>query len=92
MRLFIAIEFNDQIKGSLYQVALKIKDNSVRCNITSKGNIHLTLRFLGDYTQIEAFKEAILNKVILPLGYNFLRPPSPLKGGNRKVSFNISPF
>lgn len=46
--MFIAIEFEDEIKDYLDQLQTKVKENSKRGNFTQKENYHITLRFIGE--------------------------------------------
>ncbi len=48
MRLFIAIQFNDEIKYELLVVQNKLKKH-LNGNFTRSENLHLTLVFLGEY-------------------------------------------
>ena len=48
MRLFIAVTFNDEVKGRLLEVQERIKARSARGNFTGRENIHLTLAFIGE--------------------------------------------
>lgn len=59
MRLFIAINFNDQIKNKLYEIMLRLKNASSRGNFTRRENFHLTLVFIGETTKINKVKQAM---------------------------------
>ncbi|MBQ7277437.1 MAG: RNA 2',3'-cyclic phosphodiesterase [Bacilli bacterium] len=48
MRLFIAINFNNEIKNKIYEQELLLKEHMVNGHITSLSNIHLTLIFIGE--------------------------------------------
>ena len=48
MRLFISINFTEEIKNILYDQILNLKRQSVKGNFTRKENLHLTLAFLGE--------------------------------------------
>ncbi len=54
MRLFIAINFNEEVKDYLSEVQSIVKASSRKGRYTRYDNFHLTLRFLGELTQIEA--------------------------------------
>jgi 2'-5' RNA ligase len=62
MRLFIAINFSDQIKNNLYEITQRLKNASVQGNFTRRGNFHLTVVFIGETTKISSVKQA-MNKV-----------------------------
>lgn len=48
MRTFIAVEFDKDTKNNLSQLQDRIKDDCKKGNFTTKDNLHLTLRFLGE--------------------------------------------
>lgn len=59
MRLFIAINFNDQIKDSLCETMQKLKNVSVRGNFVRRENLHLTVAFIGETLEIGKVKQAM---------------------------------
>ena len=61
MRLFIAINCNDETKKRLLSVQDKIKSQSLKGNFSRPENIHLTLVFLGETpeNQVPAICSAI---------------------------------
>jgi 2'-5' RNA ligase len=48
LRTFIAIEIPDETKGRIAQVQLELKTYRERISWVKPGNLHLTLKFLGD--------------------------------------------
>lgn len=48
MRLFIAINLNDEIKDTLMAVILELRKGASKGNFTHRENLHLTLVFLGE--------------------------------------------
>ncbi|MDR1250689.1 MAG: RNA 2',3'-cyclic phosphodiesterase [Treponema sp.] len=48
MRLFIAVNFNDEIKSRLLQIQERIRERSLKGNFSRLENLHLTLVFLGE--------------------------------------------
>lgn len=48
MRVFIAIEFNNQVKDYLKQVQEVIKLGCIKGNFTRYENFHLTLKYIGE--------------------------------------------
>jgi len=50
MRLFIAIDFDEITKSNLLKSINDIKNNSLKTNLTTKENLHLTLCFIGEYS------------------------------------------
>lgn len=61
MRLFIAINFTDEIKNNLCNVMENLKENTLRGRLTRQENLHLTLVFLGE---IEPGKVKDIKKII----------------------------
>lgn len=53
MRVFFAIEFEDEIKNFLYQIQNGVRQHCVSGNFTHKENFHLTLRFIGEQSTKE---------------------------------------
>lgn len=76
MRVFIAIEFEKEIKKYLKEIQQKVIEKSIRGNFTSIDNFHLTIRFIGEVNQVgfqlirEAVDQAALSteNFILQLG------------------------
>ena len=64
MRLFIAINFPDEIKKTVAEIRDNLKSDALRGNFTFDENLHLTLVFLGECNvqQMEAIK-AVMNKI-----------------------------
>jgi 2'-5' RNA ligase len=67
MRLFIAINFPDEIKSAIAEIRDNIKESAMRGNFSFDENLHLTLVFLGecDQRQTEAVK-AVMNNTRFP--------------------------
>ena len=59
MRLFIAIQLSDSIRNSLTAVQTYLRDHGVRGNYTKIENLHLTLAFIGEYSDPDLVLEAI---------------------------------
>lgn len=51
MRLFIAVQFTEEIKDGLCAVIEALKANAGGGNFTARQNLHLTLAFLGEVKQ-----------------------------------------
>ena len=49
MRLFIAIQFDNEIIESLTDFQERLRTQGVRGNYTKRENLHITLAFVGDY-------------------------------------------
>ncbi|HJC83673.1 MAG TPA: RNA 2',3'-cyclic phosphodiesterase [Candidatus Anaerostipes avicola] len=65
MRLFIAIQFSDQIKKSLIQCMHDLKKQGVSGNYVPAQNLHMTLAFIGEYDDPEKVK-SIIQSIPLP--------------------------
>ena len=59
MRLFLAIELDDNVKDLLAQTADALRSRSVRGNFTHRENFHLTLVFLGETDRVSAVRHAM---------------------------------
>ena len=59
MRLFIAINFDEKLKSALTEVQNKMKLQGVRGNFTRPENLHLTLAFIGEYSDPDLVKEIV---------------------------------
>jgi len=61
MRLFIAINFNNETRSRLYSLRDELRGKSVRGNFSAPENLHLTLAFLGecDSKQTTAVKSVL---------------------------------
>jgi 2'-5' RNA ligase len=60
MRVFFAIEFENDIKNFLYQIQNDVRQHCVSGNFTHKENFHLTLRFIGEQSQ-EQIEQLIIS-------------------------------
>ncbi len=54
MRLFFAIEFNEELKEYLFSIQKEIRQYCIGGNFASKDNFHLTLRFIGEQSHHQA--------------------------------------
>ena len=61
MRVFIAIELENNLKDYIFQNQQIVKTNSIKGNFSRKENFHLTLRFIGEANskEIEDLKDTI---------------------------------
>ena len=59
MRLFIAIQLSDGVRNSLSTVQTYLRDHGVRGNYTKIENLHLTLAFIGEYSDPDFALEVI---------------------------------
>ncbi len=60
MRLFYAIEFDEETRNILLREQGKIKSRAIKANFTRRENLHLTLRFMGE---IESMYLPVLRKI-----------------------------
>ena len=49
MRLFIAVQFNDEILNTLSGLQDDLCEQGMKGHYSSRENLHLTLAFIGDY-------------------------------------------
>ena len=59
MRLFIAIQFSDDIKKGLISVMHDLKKKNVGGSYSPADNLHLTLAFIGETQNVEGVKRAM---------------------------------
>lgn len=59
MRLFIALNFNDEIKKHLSDTANRLNNHSVKGNFTRRENFHLTIIFIGETSKVNEIKTAM---------------------------------
>lgn len=66
MRLFIAINLSDAVKGALIDAQNAMYDRGVRGNFTREENLHVTLAFIGEYPSAQPVCEALENVSFSP--------------------------
>ena len=66
MRLFIAINLNDEMKDALMDIQDTMRTYGVRGKETPHENMHLTLAFIGKYDDPERVKEIVESIEIRP--------------------------
>ena len=59
MRIFIAINLNREMRDSLIDAQTRMYENGVRGNYTREENLHLTLAFIGEYSDPDAVMDAL---------------------------------
>ena len=59
MRLFIAIQLSEELRASLVSVQDALRNHGVSGNYTREENLHLTLAFIGEYTDAEQVLEVL---------------------------------
>lgn len=59
MRLFIAIDFNKEVKDNLENIIKELKKSSIQGNFVDCNNLHLTLSFLGELESDKLVQEAM---------------------------------
>ena len=88
MRVFFAIELEDDMKEYLFGIQDDIRQHCWAGNFTLRENFHLTLRFIGDQDQsqteqlLKALKETAANMKAFELIFNKL---GKFDKGNRKI-------
>ena len=59
MRLFIAIQLNDEVRESVRETQDAFRRQGVRGNYTPAENLHLTLAFIGEYGDPDSVLDAM---------------------------------
>lgn len=67
MRLFVAIELSEEIKKSLEDIQGRLRRMGIRGNYTRPENLHLTLAYIGDYSEPDKVLEAMSTLSIRPV-------------------------
>ncbi|MGL5650064.1 MAG: RNA 2',3'-cyclic phosphodiesterase [Clostridium sp.] len=70
LRIYIAIDFDSNIKEYFQSISKKIKPFVTKGKFTELNNFHLTLRFIGEISEIELPKL----KEILDISLNNIKP------------------
>ena len=67
MRLFIAIQFNDEIIEALNDLQEDLRDQGMEGHYSPLENLHLTLAFIGEYGDPEEVMDALEESDFRPL-------------------------
>lgn len=67
MRLFIAIRLSEEMEKSLLDIQGQLRRLGVRGNYTRPENLHLTLAFIGEYSEPDKVLEAMSTLSIRPV-------------------------
>ena len=67
MRLFIAIQFNDEILEALNELQEDLRDQGMEGNYSPSENLHLTLAFIGECGDPEEVMDALEESDFRPL-------------------------
>lgn len=59
LRIFVAIQFSEEVKSALVGAQEAMKDRGVKGNWCSESNLHLTMAFIGETDQVELIKKAV---------------------------------
>ena len=59
MRLFVAVELSDEMRGALIEAQNRMYDRGVRGSFTPEENLHLTLAFIGEYPEAQPVVDAL---------------------------------
>lgn len=59
MRLFIAINLNDELKDAFEDIQDAMWDAGMDGRFTSRENLHLTLAFIGEYSDADRVREVV---------------------------------
>ena len=66
MRLFIAIQLNDEMKDALTGLQGDLQFCGVRGNYTREENMHLTVAFIGEWPDAQPVLDALQNVKVRP--------------------------
>lgn len=66
MRLFLAIRFSDEMKAAVGSTITDLKQQGVTGNYTRPENLHITLAFIGESTQVREISSAVKNVDFTP--------------------------
>lgn len=61
MRLFIAINFSEELKDLIYEKELLLENKMINGHIQSKNNLHLTLVFIGETNKPKEISDILNN-------------------------------
>lgn len=65
MRVYIAIDFENQVKDYFDKITCSIKKHFTHGSFTRKNNLHMTIRFIGEVDDVEIDKiKRVLDKVV----------------------------
>lgn len=75
MRLFVAINFNDETRSELVKIQRRVKSSAARGRFPDPVNFHLTLAFLGecDTKQLHAAESVLSSMIFAPFELTFER-------------------
>lgn len=66
MRVYIAIDFENDIKNYLDKITSSIRNHCIKGSFTRKNNFHLTIRFIGEIDNLQIAKiNEVIDKVVL---------------------------
>lgn len=87
MRVFFAIEFDDDIKTYLSEIQQKVRQHCTSGNFTLKENFHLTLRFIGEQNtdQVQNLKQVLKDAARFQGFELILDKPGIFRKGNRGI-------
>ncbi len=71
MRLFISINFNNRIIDELVNLQEELRSCGVRGNFTKPENLHLTLAFIGEYSNPDDVLDVIEEADLRPMELHF---------------------
>lgn len=66
MRLFLAIRFSNNMKTAIGSTITDLKQQGVTGNYTRPENLHLTLAFIGESTQVRRISETVKQVAFTP--------------------------
>ncbi len=87
MRVFFAIEFDDDIKSYLSEIQQEVRQYSASGNFSLKENFHLTLRFIGEQSmeRVDNLKQVLRDTARFQEFQLKLEKMGSFKKGNRSI-------
>ena len=67
MRLFLALQLNEELKDALNGIQCQMRRRDVRGNYTPYDNLHLTLAFIGDFNEPDDVLNAVSSVRFSPI-------------------------
>ena len=73
MRLFIAVNFDNETKGKILAVQERLRLRAPIANYTRPDNLHLTVLFIGETENVSAIRKMIAIRFLKPFDITFDR-------------------
>lgn len=67
MRLFIAVALSEAVRDCLVSSQARLYDLGVRGNYTSRENLHITIAFIGEFSDPDVVLDALSSVIFTPI-------------------------